>query len=55
MLWRICVAKIIAIGWVTVLLQASKVDPLTTKYFNRQSFFFFIFFAHPSMGLRFVV
>ena len=28
------------IGSVTVLLQASKVDPLTTKYFKWQSFYF---------------
>ena len=36
MLLKICVAKIIEIGRVTVLLQASKVDPLTAKYFNWQ-------------------
>ena len=30
--------KIITIGGVTVLLHASKVDPITAKYFNRQSF-----------------
>ena len=43
MLWRISVAKITAIDWVTVhvLLQASKVDPLTAKYFNWQSVFFY--------------
>ena len=30
----------------TALLQASKVDPLTAKYFNWQSFFkIFVFFA----------
>ena len=39
MLWGICVAKVIAIGWVTVLLQTSKVDPLIAKYFNWQLFF----------------
>ena len=47
MLWTIFVASFIRNGHVTVLLQPSKVDHLTAKYFNWQSFFFFIFFARP--------
>ena len=39
MLWRISVVKFASIGRVIVLLQASKIDPLTAKYFDWQSFF----------------
>ena len=44
MLWRICVAKIIAIHWVTVLLQASKVNLLTAKCLTSSCFFLLILF-----------
>ena len=40
MLWTILVASFIRNGCVTILLQASKVDHLTAKYFNWQSFIF---------------
>ena len=50
------VVKFSSIGNNTVLLQLSKVDPLTAKVFNGQSFFTsnsfsFLFFCTPLHGL----
>ena len=47
-------SEIRLIGRVTVLLQASKIDPLAAKYFDHVSFFLFSSYT-PSIGLRFVV
>ena len=42
MLWRIFVVKFASIGSITVLLQASKIDPLTAKYSTRFCFLNFL-------------
>ena len=54
MCWTNLVVSFAWIRHVTVLLQPSKVDPLTTKYFNLQSFFYFLlyyFLRTPLHGL----
>ena len=48
MLWMILVAWI---GWVTVLLHCSKVDPLTVKHFNWQSLLILFYFLCTPLSL----